>query len=251
LRRAGFVVAVFLLLLSLRIPEREALAFDQKIQQASSDPTNAKNIHETQKILATAKIATIKISPNTLAQAGQKFVDALPNNPAAINAVTAFLNYRSSFLNADVSSSLLHGMEDHPLPEYNFKHRGSEPWPDGEGYGWVPSSQAARVNMLGNNENANEPVGEAFVRLKGGNLVLDGMEMKNVILENVRVYYYGWAVSIENVSFVNCEFKIAPKPNANVEKLINAVLTSRSVTFAASGATGPPNPSELYSAPPI
>ena len=248
LKRSAFTAAVLLLIPFLRIPHFEALAFERKLERAAEDPTDPKNITVAKQVLTNAQAVSIKLSPAVVEGAGKKFVNASKDNFAMwSDATTAFLNYRS-FLNSNVISSALEGLAPHPVPNYKFKFRGSEPPPDEEGYGWVPSSYAARLNVLGE-PDANTSVGEAYVLLKGGNIILDGMKMKNIVLENVEVYYYGWAVSVENVSFVNCRFKIAPHPNGNVENLINAALTNNSVTFIAVEPKGPPRLNDLYSAP--
>ena len=254
-RRAWIAQMAALIFVGL-LPRAEARVAERKLQQASSDPTNPQNITETKQILSRAKAAVIRISSAILAQAGRKFVIASKANPDAVSAVDAFVDYRTSFLNANASASFLQGMKNHPLSpswetDYSYVHRISQGRPVLEPYGWAPASEAARLNPLGANANQNRPIGDALLVVKGGSIQLDGMEVKNVVFENVFAYYYGWATSLDKVSFVNCKVRIAPRPNANVEKLLTDILSHQSVTFVAYGPKAPPLGSVLSSAPQI
>ncbi len=101
-------------------------------------------------------------------------------------------------------------------------------------------------------------MGAAFIVLEGDELILDGLEMKNVILRNVNIRYYGSRVVMENVYFVNCTFTFPPqsrmptqlkellkersipieRPNielqVNRQLLADKILESPSITFTAS-----------------
>jgi hypothetical protein len=252
-RRAWIAQSSALIVVGL-FPRTEARAAERILQQASDDPTNVRNIVAAAQILNRAEAAVIRISSAILAETGLKFVLAVERNPNAQIALDAYFDYRTSFLNANIPDSVLRRMQIHPLPpdwetDYYFAHRISEGRPVIEPYGSATAGEAARLNPLGANANQNRPIGDAFLRVKGGSIELDGMEIKNVVFENVSVYYYGWSASIENVSFVNCKIRIAPQPNSNVAMLLTGILSNRSVVFAASSPGAPPVGSPLHSAP--
>jgi hypothetical protein len=61
--------------------------------------------------------------------------------------------------------------------------------------------------------------------------VLDGMDLRNVVIENARISYRGGAPGMNNVYFVNCTFEL---PQTHVgQELAVAVLEHPSVIFSA------------------
>lgn len=125
-------------------------------------------------------------------------------------------------------------------------------------YGLVPSTQSAVLNLIGEHLNLIDPMGAAFIILDGDEIILDGLDMKNVVLRNVNVRYYGSRVIMQNVYFVNCRFTFLPASQMsdvlkrllkehnipfgepatpfqlNKELLAGKILESPSVTFTAS-----------------
>lgn len=64
------------------------------------------------------------------------------------------------------------------------------------------------MDYIGQDLNIGQDVGNAIVVLDGGNAILDEMQMKNVVFQNVDVYYDGGPTLLTNVYFVNCTFHI-------------------------------------------
>lgn len=63
-------------------------------------------------------------------------------------------------------------------------------------------------------------------------LIIDGYYLRNVILRDVQIAYNGGPLILENVYFVNCNFKIVP--NLAGQQFSASVLASAATTFKAS-----------------
>lgn len=116
----------------------------------------------------------------------------------------------------------------------------------------MPVNQSAVLNFIGEHLNQERTTGAAFIALDGDEIILDGLEMKNVILRNVSVRYYGSPVMMDNVYFVNCTFTFPPQtrmpmvirqfvqnlttapPEENRQLFAEKILESPSVTFTTS-----------------
>jgi hypothetical protein len=111
-----------------------------------------------------------------------------------------------------------------------------QPEPSVQYFGAAPNqpvtarqSEAARVEVLANPQI--QPLGNGIGRfaLKGGSLDLDGMFLRHTTLFNVAVYYTDENVVLEDVDFVNCDFKFANTPQARALAL--QILSGSTVTF--------------------
>jgi hypothetical protein len=212
-------------------------------------------------ILQLARSENIRLNPQLIASYG-KTVAAISSEPSvsdsAWQTLGNLLDYRT-FLNVDLSPALKGPPLEH-APYYHFQVMNRNPltMPTVSAYGEVPLAQAAVLNPIGKHLNEITMEGEKrtsaaeFLVLDGDELILDGMEMKNIILRNVKIRYYGSRVMMENVYFINCTFTFPPrsqmpielrehnipieKPNSSVNKqlLADKILESPSVTFTAS-----------------
>jgi hypothetical protein len=98
-------------------------------------------------------------------------------------------------------------------------------------FGVAPSANAARLNLIGKDENANLPVGAAILIADGGRMTIDGMDIKNVVFRNVEIIYNGGQIILANVTFVNCTFKMVRTSKA--QELASTLLGSGpSITFS-------------------
>jgi hypothetical protein len=98
---------------------------------------------------------------------------------------------------------------------------------------WVPASNAARLEtMEAADINETYPRGPDTILIKGGGVRLDGLRVKNVVFENVDIYYRGGPLMIEKATFVSCRFFLSV-PQPNVELFGAELLQSSPVTFTA------------------
>ena len=89
------------------------------------------------------------------------------------------------------------------------------------------------LEPIGRNFNRNASVGPALIILQGGAaFILDGMHLKNVVLQNVTVVYQGGPVILENIYFVGCTFAI--NQSAASRELSATLLKPSPVSFTTS-----------------
>jgi hypothetical protein len=150
----------------------------------------------------------------------------------AWDTALAFLDYKS-FVNTlainlptikpDASRATTHVTTDHPpgLKNPNFF------W-----VGTAPREQAAQVMKIGKDLDAGQALGVAFLFGYGGGMILDGMQLRNVVFQEVHIVYSGGPLKMTNVFFLNCTFEM--KPDTNTLKLASAALTpGPAISFAA------------------
>jgi hypothetical protein len=89
----------------------------------------------------------------------------------------------------------------------------------------------ARIEPINQNINPQNTVGNAFVQVTGGGIVLDGLRIRNVVFIGVHVVYDGAPLIMENVVFINCTFSIANTTAG--QDLIAKSFASSNVTFTA------------------
>jgi hypothetical protein len=74
--------------------------------------------------------------------------------------------------------------------------------------GALPSADAARMDRIGLDRNADKPFGNQWILLFGGGFTLDGLELKHVVFRDVHVGYDGGPIEMEDVYFFNCTFDL-------------------------------------------
>ncbi len=223
------------------------------------EPLVAREEAWTNSSITEARKDRAKIPPDVVEATGKRFVNAAEQNPIVWGAVSAFLDYRS-YLNVNAQPPLPRLVSTHDrgvITRVRFGNRGSS-YPKWTAYGLVPSDQAATVGFIGEHLNLEHPKGAAFILFEGDEMILDGLEMRNVILRNVSIRHYGGPVVMQNVYFVNCTFTFPSpsqmpteirqlniptepsigKPKApglgNRELFANKILESTAVTLTAS-----------------
>jgi hypothetical protein len=80
-------------------------------------------------------------------------------------------------------------------------------------HGPVPKSEAAELDLIGQDQNSDQTSGPPVLILKGGNITLDKMHLKKVVLVNVHVVYKGGPLQLNDVYFLNCTFDVTHVPN--------------------------------------
>ena len=97
--------------------------------------------------------------------------------------------------------------------------------------GKVPVEQSAQFHLIGENPNADRSFGPEWIFIYHHEHLsnLDGFVFKNVVFMNADLYYAGGPVRLQNVYFVNCNFKV--KQSYPTERLLLAVLKNTPTTF--------------------
>jgi hypothetical protein len=209
------------------------------IQRSAAQPTNLQNATQAIEALRNAGSNGEKLDPALITEAGIKFIDA-KDAPHAWDAALAFLAYHSS-LNQPLSPELkttfvpIRGAEQKELTIVIGVHGQGlldfqESWPKE----LVPISQAFIFQPIGVKVPLVPGFPPAETRTEGhpfllinnprgtGAIVLDGMHLKNVIFNGIRISYSGGPLVMENVYFINCTFEISHNPIG--QKLATAIL---------------------------
>jgi len=227
---------MFLVFAVFRSSRIEAAVVEEKLKSNAKDPGDLQNIKDTTRILTEAQAAKIRIDPNVLENAGQKFIRSTASQPSAWDAAIAIAQYRS-FLNMDSQPLLKDLVADIPYWEINTQignyHTNPSQMPTVTAYGRVPPAETAILNARGKVPNEGQSFGVGFFVAEGDQALLDNAQMKNVVFRNVNILYSGGWTVMENVYFVNCVFGFPSPPNANILRLMDQILKSPSVNFTA------------------
>lgn len=197
----GEKIAQILTILSPEVLKHAALNSD--------NPRSAKQVEE---VVQRSMKQGERIDPKIVSETGLRFVEAANKAPDAWRATGALLDY-SSFLNVS---------RPNPQPITPFQRNvahftwftAEQPWGKTYALGDSTAPNAAEVHPLDKpDENTGLYHRPMFFLITEARLKLDGMFMKNVIIENSQVDYYGGPVDLENVYFVNCKFQVQQQPN--------------------------------------
>jgi hypothetical protein len=188
-----------------------------------------------------AREQNIAADPKQIATVGDQLTSSpellkKKNNTDAWNALTGLLSYYTS-LNA-----LPMGLRPLPFgaPQYDFGGTNGVMELGQISYtgGLVPIDQAAVgehiINPARNPDIKEAPQTVVFKANSQDEIaILDGHHLRNVVLINMTVYYGGGPVILENVSFVNCIFKLAQQ-----DKCVSfgrSLFASNPITFHSTG----------------
>jgi hypothetical protein len=188
---------------------------------------------ELKRLAKTAKTEKLTIAPKAIEKVGAKLAEV--GDADAWNTALDFVNYKS-FLNASLSLPLTPSALGSGV--FTTIYRSNSPpgtaKPRFSVIGAVPREQAARLLIMGVPDlNANLTIGNDWIVVDGGNLILDKMELKKAILRNVHIVYEGGPLLMQDVYFINCTFDV--RQQSNGQRLVMAVLDpSPAVSFKAS-----------------
>jgi hypothetical protein len=161
-----------------------------------------------------------------------------PQTTDAWSAITGLLNY-SSFLR---QTGFFSGEQPKPLtlPPIEYDFGGTE----GKTFdvrlsslgGEVPIAEAARAEHIVNPKpiSVSEAPKTVVAQGKLENVIsLDGHRLKNIVLVNMTIEYHGGPLILENVSFINCVFRLAQQPQCI--DFGKSVFASTTTTFVSAG----------------
>lgn len=224
-----------------------------RLQQNAVNPSDPHSIQDAKLVLAEATRAKIAIPAETVRSAGDKFLQASKNDPQVWNTALSFVDYRSllNLLNSTAVPKLTDGRPDKSFGPQRFGSHlrtpstGNRADDEARGRQAVEAQQALLFgNLVTENfavmermENPlNDTKGYQFIVYQIPNhpeaeLVLDGLHMRNVIIKNMRIAYYGGPVRLESVYFVNCTFSFPSPTTTPTLDFASAILASPATTF--------------------
>ena len=101
----------------------------------------------------------------------------------------------------------------------------------------VPIAEAARFEVIGSSENSEYRSGPRTVIINPMQygIIIDDMWMRNATVQNTVVAYSGGPIRLENVRFINCDFRM---PNVSTtQELARLLLTATSISLQAGHQT--------------
>jgi hypothetical protein len=98
----------------------------------------------------------------------------------------------------------------------------------------VPIAQAARLGLIGEDENKDLSQGNPYLLVDGGGIVIDGMDIKNVIFRGVHIVYRGGPLKMSNAYFADCVFDVIRERPAGESFAATFLKSGPSTTFSAS-----------------
>ena len=204
---------------------------------AAANPANPANQEEVKNVLAVAKKESISLPLPIIQEGGDRFIEASRESSNAWEPALQLISYRT-VLNAHAWPSNGFG----PLPAgktWSYEPTNQAMRVVGRllpellfsaGLG-VPSAQAARLNLIGKDANADIPTGPLFLILQGGSYRIDNQEIRSVFFKDVEIHYSGAPLIIENVTFINCTFVM--DNGANTRSFGRTLLASERIDFRA------------------
>jgi hypothetical protein len=213
-----------------KLVEMNAKIGNGQLATLSSLPTTPTTIKRLMAIVDAAQQSNIPLDRNLVVEAGQHFVEASYNNEDAWGAANNLLSYQTSVV-INLAPKL-------PVSTRNIVTRYKAPVGFTGTTQWMGVSASPAVPELHPvgtaNENSKLAEGPAFLLLTGSTVNLDGMVLKRIVIRDAMITYSGGYLSLDQVYFVNCVFKMQPKKSAFL--LAKAAFnTSGVVDFQSEG----------------
>jgi hypothetical protein len=172
-------------------------------------------------LVAVAENQNVTVDPHIVTEVGRKLVDASRQNAEAWDAVLRWVEYKSFNNN---TSSLLPDTTNLAVfrDKYVINVPNGAAAPTFSLKGSAPADIAAQSGYIGEDRNKGMTSGPAWIVADGGDVGLDGMQLRNVVFRNVRISYFGAPLRMKNVYFVDCTFDM--KVDQNTRQLAVALL---------------------------
>jgi hypothetical protein len=161
-------------------------------------------------VVATAQQAGEKLDTRLISSAGQKFVEASEREPEAWKAALVFANYKSF---ANPTPAFIPPAGGTLYARYRVAAVPGQAPPTLRVVGQVAKESAAEFAPIGVDRNAQLAEGNQYIFAEGGSVVLDNMQLRNVVLKNVRITYGGGPLRLTDVYFINCTFEMEQDRN--------------------------------------
>jgi hypothetical protein len=197
----------------------------------ASTPTKKTSQVVAAKIIQEAKKSAKPLPVELVEQAGDAFIGAAKESPAAWNVALDFAAYKTELNSAPAPEGRLEPM---PPPFPLFRVNG-KPYPDfaidlGNP---LPFKESARFEMISRIIVQRPKTGPAWIFAVGGALDLNGLDLRRVIFRNTELHYSGSALIMENVFFINCTFIFDNVPSGRF--LGQQILASSPVNYRKTG----------------
>ena len=219
-----------------RLSRLEAALPTAQLANATSGTLNEQKIQKIERVVAEAKQTGARIEPEALSNVGRHLIKSSASaDPkladAAWNTIREMVAYRTTL---NVTSLPLIGAPALPkrTTYYAFVDVKFDARPKVAVAGSVPRGQNAILEPIGSGMNNSLLIGDQYIIVSEGIAIIDGIEMKNVIFQNLKVVYHGGPIIMNNVYFVNCTFDLPQ--DLRGQNLALTLLQSPVTTFSVS-----------------
>jgi hypothetical protein len=226
-------------------------ALERAFPKPTASPVELrKSLEQVPALLNLAQNQNIKLNTDLIRNYGKQ-VDSLSRDPSISAAVwkttKTLIDYRT-FLNESLAPTVptskgakgdrfgfvinVRGLPGFPFSSYSFGLTKNDSVPVDEGAMMQPMKpNSAEMNLL----HPEAKFVPRYIAMSSPNqsieVSLDGMLLRNVIFQNLRIVYQGGPLFMKNVYFVNCTFEM--QPSVNTHGLAVAMLApSPATTFS-------------------
>lgn len=232
------------------LKKMNGLLADRKLEQAAKNPKSPQVADEVKAAVSSAEASGTQIDLALVKEAGGKFIDAASVNSSAWIAANYCVSYRTTIDIGMLSFPTPTGPGKHEqTDDINFKlseeqERELQKQPAGtdklvlqllNAGPIVPSSKAYILEFMSKPRRDYDETRPQFqiINAHGAYIYLDGMRMRQIVIENATVVYDGGPTELRSVYFVNCKFQINQKPTG--VQFARQVLNTATATLSASG----------------
>jgi hypothetical protein len=171
-----------------------------------------KSISEIKTLVAVSKRLNITSVPvSDVESVGKRLLPLAEKSPEAWSAALDVASYRSVLNAPDLPAypqQLLMPPPNGTSWQYNLVHVNNLPAPYlsfSSDY-MLPTREAARLDLIGIDQNKSKPVAPGWLFARGEVTSLDSMHIRNVVFIGAEVHYSGKPVILEMAVFINCTF---------------------------------------------
>jgi hypothetical protein len=217
--------------INVHLTKIDASLAAQQIQQLAENPADKGSALEARQTIDADRKASIVLPSEVVQRVGRKFVDVSAQNPAAWGTTLSLLDYKSFVDSSSPSIPLQEGAKGVYTTHFFWRNpEGSDPV---HMYfkGRSPKESAAQFMLIGHDPDEGATEGVSVLFAVGGGQILDGMQLRNVVFNNVRIVYNGGPLRMTNVYFINCTFEMQVVKNTQ-DLAIALLAPSPSTTFS-------------------
>lgn len=233
----------------------EAAVVEERLKRISAGKLTREKLRQADEISSSSRKLGIKVRPSLISELAQKciIVAGTDSDDSAIawNAAQSCISYRwflispsapkkaqdsyvppvspSGIVSWDLYAARHHMTPDNPGAVFG-------PFPTSvtsiDNYCWSDTAAGMSVYELTNlDRNKSITNGPCGLRLNGngGDLELDGLRVRHIIYNHLRLIYHGGPLLLEDVGFTDCAFAIDNNPAGR--GLAEKLLRSNSITF--------------------
>jgi hypothetical protein len=189
----------------LRGMDKEFLALRALL--SANQPDRRQNQLAAKRLLADARQGIEQLPQDVVDQAGTSFIQAARKDPNAWGVALDFVSYRTLLNLPEMPTGKIGPLPAGKTWVYDLPWIGdNKPQMLFTNKLGVPAEQAARLELIGEDQNKGLSEGPGLIIVTGGAVNLDSHYVRQVIFQGAEVHYGSKSMILENVVFINCKF---------------------------------------------